>query len=437
MKKLQSIGITELVSLPDMDIQNVQAKIDTGADGSAIWASNISEHDKQLSFTLFGKTSPFYSGKLITTRDYKVVSVKNSFGQVELRYRVKLRLSIGGRAIQTTVNLANRQHNTYPILIGRRTLQGRFLVNIPANSAKKEHQVLMIFNRHIPSVDKFAKSLENYSNKLKVTSITYEDLCFTISETGNRITLIDSGRDVADFDLIYFKTSTHFKGIAATVANYLQKRNVPFIDQALQHFPGSSKLYQYVILTDNDIPVPRSIFMLPAHLEQSYDLLKQDLGLPFILKDIQGNKGENNFLINSRKTFKEACQEAAKQEALCIAQIFIDNDQDYRILVFGRKIALVIKRSRTTKSTHLNNTSLGAEANLVNPSDIPESVRSTSLAAAKLLGRQVAGVDFVQDKSSGLWYCLEVNDGPQLASGTFTAEKHAAFAEYLERKLSK
>ena len=437
MKNLKSIGTIELVSLPNDGVQDVPAKIDTGADSSALWASSITERDGTLSFTLFGKTSPFYTGNVLTTSDYKVISVKNSFGHAELRYKVKLKLVLAGRTIQATVNLANRKYNRYPILVGRRTLQGKFVVNVAKKPARKELTVLMLSTKRTTVTGKFAKSLERYGKKLRITYAAYEDLRFAAGGPGNRITLIDSGRDIAGFDLVHFKTYSRYKDLAAAAAAYLHQRGVPFIDQAINNFPAISKIHQYIVLSDHDIAVPLSIFMLPGRLEQSYDYLKEQLGLPFVLKDTQGNKGEHNFLVTDRASFRKACQAAAKQDVQCVAQAFVDNDKDYRILVFGTKIALVIQRARRSQTTHLNNTSQGAKATLVAAASLPAAVQAASLAAAKLLGRQVAGVDFVQDKLSGLWYCLEVNDGPQLATGTFTAEKHAAFAAYLERKLSK
>jgi len=52
-----------------------------------------------------------------------------------------------------------------------------------------------------------------------------------------------------------------------------------------------------------------------------------------------------------------------------------------------------------------------------------------------LLKREVAGVDVVQDKQTGLWYCLEVNDSPQLTTGAYVDEKQAAFAKFIEDTL--
>src|SRR5262249_40434390 len=127
---LPHIGTTVHVSLFGGRYANVPAKVDTGADSSSVWASEIVERNGKLSFVLFDNTSPFYDGKLITTSDYKVISVKNSFGQSEFRYKTHLTLKVEGRAIRAHVTLADRSGNRYPVLIGRRTLSGKFLVDV-------------------------------------------------------------------------------------------------------------------------------------------------------------------------------------------------------------------------------------------------------------------------------------------------------------------
>lgn len=129
-KNLVQIGINLLISLPDEGISGVEAKIDTGADSSAIWASQIKEEDDSLSFVLFDKDSPNYTGKIITTNDYSTIKVKNSFGQVEERFKVKLKTDIAGRVINVKFTLANRGNNSYSVLIGRKTLHGKFLVDV-------------------------------------------------------------------------------------------------------------------------------------------------------------------------------------------------------------------------------------------------------------------------------------------------------------------
>lgn len=133
-KDLTIIGATELVDINQ--ITNIPAKIDTGADSSAIWASNITiTPDQSLSFTLFAPTSSYYTGEKIITKDFKVAKIRSSNGIAELRYRTHLSLKIQNRQIKALFNLSDRSKNRFPILIGRRTLNRKFLVNVAKHSS--------------------------------------------------------------------------------------------------------------------------------------------------------------------------------------------------------------------------------------------------------------------------------------------------------------
>ncbi|NDC22495.1 hypothetical protein EBZ57_03990 [bacterium] len=130
MDKLIHIGKVEYLSLPNESIRRVPAKIDTGADISAIWASKISVKDNELSFYLFDKTSKYFTGKRIKVSDYEVKTIKNSFGHSENRYKVQFKTIVAGKTIRASFTLANRSKNRYPILVGRRTLHGKFVVDV-------------------------------------------------------------------------------------------------------------------------------------------------------------------------------------------------------------------------------------------------------------------------------------------------------------------
>lgn len=153
-KDIQIIGRAEYVQFPAHDnTLQVPAKIDTGADSSSVWASEPSLENGDLVFTLFGPESPYYTGKVIRLPrgSYHQVMIENSFGQTESRYVAKLAVRLRGRRIRTTFTLADRAGKTYPVLLGRRLLQGKFLVDVTqgqpnialekANSAKRQSKL--------------------------------------------------------------------------------------------------------------------------------------------------------------------------------------------------------------------------------------------------------------------------------------------------------
>lgn len=129
-RTLPLVGSTEWISVGRYS--DVPAKVDTGAESSAIWATNIRvKPDGTLKFTLFGEKSPLYTGRVFTRTpgNYKVGIVRSSNGHEQIRFRVYFRVKIAGKTIRALFSLADRSHNNYPVLVGRRTVAGKFLVD--------------------------------------------------------------------------------------------------------------------------------------------------------------------------------------------------------------------------------------------------------------------------------------------------------------------
>ncbi len=126
----QIIGAVSTIDLPELGFKSIPARIDTGARTSAIWASEVNENDGILNFKLFDKQSEFYLNKIIKVNNYDRRLVTNSTGHKEERYTVKLLIELEGRIIRGTFTLANRSAQTYPVLIGRNILRGKFIVNV-------------------------------------------------------------------------------------------------------------------------------------------------------------------------------------------------------------------------------------------------------------------------------------------------------------------
>jgi hypothetical protein len=130
-KELTLIGRAEKIDLLDLKLNDISAKVDTGADSSSIWVSSAQESAAGLHVIFFGKGSEHYTGReVIFPNGFKLTRVANSFGQKELRYKLKLRIKIKGKLVRATFTLADRSEKLYPILLGRRLLKGKFVVNV-------------------------------------------------------------------------------------------------------------------------------------------------------------------------------------------------------------------------------------------------------------------------------------------------------------------
>lgn len=135
-EEMTVIGATTLMDIIGV-INDVPAKVDTGADSSAIWASNVHvDANGVLHYVLFDTKSPLYNGIEYTTRKFAVAGVVSSSGHRQVRYRITLPVRIKGRRINVAFNLSNRSRNQFPVLVGKRTLRRRFLVDVSDNPIK-------------------------------------------------------------------------------------------------------------------------------------------------------------------------------------------------------------------------------------------------------------------------------------------------------------
>jgi hypothetical protein len=127
------IGWREWVALPDLGIPEIKAKVDTGADNSALHAFDMEffERDgvRRVRFEVHPRQR---KRKPSISCEAEVVSerrVKNPGGRLEVRPVIRTRLVVAGREIEALVNLTTRDEMSFRMLLGRRTIRGRFLVD--------------------------------------------------------------------------------------------------------------------------------------------------------------------------------------------------------------------------------------------------------------------------------------------------------------------
>ncbi len=127
------IGRSELINIINPDIADIPTKIDSGAFRSAIHATNVkiksADGKKILTCELLGH--PAYPESIaFETEKFGKVWVQNSFGVRAQRYEVQLKLKVGSKIFLTPFTLADRANNLFPILLGRKALKDRFIVDV-------------------------------------------------------------------------------------------------------------------------------------------------------------------------------------------------------------------------------------------------------------------------------------------------------------------
>ena len=111
------------MDFPELGVWGVQAKIDTGAYSSTLHCHDILIKEKKLLFKVQGDKEHSFS-------QFTQKKIKNSFGEVEKRYMIKTKIKIAGRVIKSIISLTDRGNMRYPVLIGRKLLKNKFVVDV-------------------------------------------------------------------------------------------------------------------------------------------------------------------------------------------------------------------------------------------------------------------------------------------------------------------
>jgi len=129
----KTIGWREWVQLPDLGVDEIKAKVDTGADNSSLHAFNLERFEQdgvpKVRFEIHPRQRKRKPSIECVAEVVKERLVKNPGGRAELRPVIRTALVIGGEELDALVNLTTRDEMTFRMLLGRRTVRGRFLVD--------------------------------------------------------------------------------------------------------------------------------------------------------------------------------------------------------------------------------------------------------------------------------------------------------------------
>ncbi|NTW61619.1 hypothetical protein HGB24_02955 [Candidatus Saccharibacteria bacterium] len=133
MKKYKDIfGIIEHVSLPEVGLFDVPAKVDTGAYSGALHCESIEEcllpdGKTMLRFILPG-------GRTVELKKFVRTFVRSSSGHRLRRYLFDTKVIIKGEEYSIRIGLSDRKDMNYEILLGRRFLHdNHILVDVKLN----------------------------------------------------------------------------------------------------------------------------------------------------------------------------------------------------------------------------------------------------------------------------------------------------------------
>ena len=155
-------------------------------------------------------------------------------------------------------------------------------------------------------------------------------------------------------------------------------------------------------------------------------------GLPVVVKLLEGTQGIGVVLAETAPTAASVIEAFHGLDQNILIQKFIKEAKgaDIRALVVGRKVVAAMRR-KAVAGEFRSNLHRGATAEKIR---LPAEYRKTALAAARVLGLRVAGVDLIESKEGPM--VMEVNSSPGLEGiqKTTGVDVAAAIIEHIEEE---
>ncbi len=423
------IGREEWVSLPDLGLYAIKAKIDSGAKTSALHAFNIHTyiHD-DIEYVRFDVHPIQNNRKIIQHCHARLLdrrTVKSSNGEIEKRCVVQTTVKMGDHNWPIEITLTNRDSMGFRMLLGREAMTRRLLVDpdvvyITKTLSDKEALSLYSNNTEQPpslNIVVFGSDPELYSNKrimqagiqrghnMIFINVSY---CYMNISATNPEVYYRGGKKLANIDAIIprLRPSMTFHGCA--IMRQFQASGVYCLNDSASIAKSRNKLRSLQIFSDRGLPMPVTGFANSP--DDTSHLIKMVGGAPLIIKLLESTQGMGVVLAETNKAAESVINAFKSLKANILVQEFIKyaKGEDIRAFVIDGKVVCAMKR--TAKEGEFRaNLHLGGTCA---PVKLTVEERKMAVRACKVLGLKVAGVDIIRSQNGPK--LLEVNSSPGL-----------------------
>lgn len=422
------LGWEEWVSLPDLSLPAIKAKIDTGARTSALHAVAIepfgTDEKPQVRFIMHpDPANPSIevvcSAKVIDRRN-----VTSSNGVAELRYVIRVNISVGGRSWPIDVSLTNRETMGYRMLIGRSALPDDFSVR-PGTSFQQPILSFDVYRKKqgrksIPKrplrIGILTQAPKNYSNtrmieaaeaRGHVIDCIYTSRCY-MAINAHKPEVHYDGKPLPRYDAIIPRIGTSLTFYGMAVVRQFEAMGVYCLNNAAPIGASRDKLLAHQVLSQHGLGMPTTAFAKSSH--DTKGILDLVGGAPVVVKLLESTQGKGVVLADNRKGASAIVDAFRGLNAHFLVQEFVKeaNGSDLRCFVVDGRVVGAMMRT-AADGDFRSNVHQGGSVKKVR---LSKDERRTAIKAAKILKLNVAGVDILRSNDGPK--ILEVNSSPGL-----------------------
>ena len=242
------------------------------------------------------------------------------------------------------------------------------------------------------------KSMLECAQKFEIDCNIYYFEYFSYKIENNEQKLFYKSKEITTFPDLAF-----IRGYNNTLCSFLEKVGTKFVNSKKGLFSTLDKLESHFAASKLGLKQPKTLYG-----QLSFDEIKNELDLPFVMKDRFGSKGSNVFLINDKTEFEKIKNQ--NQQIDYIYQEYIEKSKgkDLRIYFVGDKIAGAIYRISVTDDFR-SNISLGATSELA--LNIPQQIKDSAIKLANYLDLHFCSIDFLVSDDEFLFCETNSNAG--------------------------
>jgi ribosomal protein S6--L-glutamate ligase len=259
-----------------------------------------------------------------------------------------------------------------------------------------------------------------------------DTLQFDIRVSRRNPELFYQGEPVGHVDAVIPRIGASITSYGLAVVRQFEMMGVYCVNESQAIARSRDKLRCLQVLSRHDIGLPPTVYTRQAdHIPGCIGRVD---GPPVVVKLLQGTQGIGVVLAETTQAASSVIEAFHGLEQEILIQKFIKEAKgaDIRAVVVGKKVVAAMKR-QAVAGEFRSNLHRGGRATKVR---LKPEYRKTALAAARVLGLRVAGVDMIESDEGPM--VMEVNSSPglegiQKATGTDVAED---VIELIERELA-